>query len=60
MITIKMTIELDLPNVYGEDEDEIKWLKEEIIIPNDMVIMSSEIGDELGVIKSISGLTIKT
>jgi hypothetical protein len=53
-----MKIKVDLPDVFGENDDEIQWLRQEILIPNDMVIMSSEIGDELGVIHSIEDLKI--
>jgi len=54
---IKMTITIELDeSLYPNNEDVRMWLENEIFIPNEMVLHSNEIGDEVGVIKSIKNI----
>jgi hypothetical protein len=55
-----MTIVFELDdNVYGNTEDELLWLENEILVGNRTLILhSNEIGDSLGEITSVKNLKL--
>lgn len=55
---IQMTIEIELDDeFYGNTEDEILWLENEILVGDgNLILHSNEIGDEVGVIKSVKNI----
>ena len=54
---IKMTITIELDeDLYPNTEDVKLWLENEVFVPDDMVLHSNEIGDEVGVVKSIKNI----
>ena len=55
--TLKITLEIKLPDVYALDEEEKLWLENEILIGDGSLILhSNEIGDEVGTIKKVSNV----
>ena len=57
---VQMTIVFELDdNVYGNTEDELLWLENEILVGNRTLILhSNEIGDSLGEIISVKNLKL--
>ena len=57
---VQMTIVFELDdNVYGNTEDELLWLENEILVGNRTLILhSNEIGDLLGEITSVKNLKL--
>jgi|JI9StandDraft_1071089.scaffolds.fasta_scaffold555142_1 hypothetical protein len=57
---VQMTIVFELDdNVYGNTEDELLWLENEILVGNRTLILhSNEIGDSLGEITSVKNLKL--
>ena len=55
---IKMTIELELYDaIFGNTEEELLWLENEILIGDrSMLIHSNEIGDYVGEITSVKNI----
>lgn len=55
---VQMTIEVELDDdFYGNSEDEILWLENEILIGDgNLILHSNEIGDEVGVVKSVKNI----
>jgi hypothetical protein len=55
---IKMTIEVELDDAaYHGTEDEKLWLENEILVGDgNLILHSNEIGDEVGVIKSVKNI----
>ena len=53
-----MTIIVELDdNLYGSSEDEILWLENEIFVGDgNLYLHSNDIGDEVGVIKSVKNI----
>lgn len=52
---IQLTIVVDIEdNVYGDSEEEKLWMENELLIGDGSLILhSNEIGDTVGVIKSV-------
>lgn len=54
---IKLTIEVELEEGFGVEEDAKLWLKNEILVGNGSLILhSNEVGDSVGVVKSVKNL----
>lgn len=54
---IKATIEFELEDTFGIQEDDLIWLETEVLIADDNLILhSNDIGDTVGVIKKISNI----
>lgn len=54
---IKLTIEVKLEDSFNYNEDERLWLENEILVGDGSLILhSNEIGDSLGVIKSVKNI----
>ena len=55
-----MTIVFELDdNVYGNTEDELLWLENEILVgKRNLILHSNEIGDSLGEITSVKNLKL--
>ena len=54
---IKMLIEVELEDTFGTDADELLWLKNEVLVGDGNLIMhSNDIGDTVGVIKSVKNI----
>lgn len=55
---IQMTIVVELDDdIYSNSEDELLWLENEILVGDgNLILHSSEIGDEVGVIKSVKNI----
>lgn len=57
MAKLKLTIEVQIPDVYILDEDERLWMENEILIGDgNLILHSNEIGDEVGIVKKVSNL----
>lgn len=56
-ITMNICIELD-DNFFGSSDEEIEWLKNDILKPDDLIIHSNEIGDYLGSIVEMKDIEI--
>jgi hypothetical protein len=56
---LKMTIEIELDDtLWGFTDDEKIWMENEVFVGDGSLIMhSNEIGDEVGVIKSVKNIT---
>jgi len=55
---IQMTIEVELDDsVYSREADELLWLENEILVGDgNLILHSNEIGDEVGVVKSVKNI----
>jgi hypothetical protein len=55
---IKMTIEIEVDeDVFGCTEEERLWMENEVLIGNGTLILhSNEIGDEVGIVKSVKNI----
>jgi len=55
---IKMTIILDVDDsTFGFSEEERLWMENEVLIGDgNLILHSNEIGDEIGVIKSVKNI----
>lgn len=55
---IQMTIEVELDDsVYSSEADELLWLENEILVGDgNLILHSNEIGDEVGVVKSVKNI----
>lgn len=55
---LKMTIEIELDeNVWGFTDEEKLWMENELFVGDGSLILhSNEIGDEVGVIKSVKNI----
>lgn len=54
---IKLTIEAELEDGYGIEEEEKLWLENEILVGDGSLILhSNEVGDSVGVVKSVKNL----
>jgi len=54
---IKLTIEVELEEGFGMSPDEMLWFENEILVGDGTLILhSNEIGDTVGVIKSVKAL----
>lgn len=51
---VKVTIEVELADMISDTEHEKRWLREEILVPNQLVLHSNEIGDEIGLVVAVS------
>lgn len=57
MPTLKLTLEIELPDVFILDNDEKEWMKNEILVTNgQLMLYSSELQDEIGSIMNISNI----
>ena len=51
---IKLTIEVELEDGFGMDEQEKLWLENEVLVGDGSLILhSNDIGDEVGVVKKV-------
>jgi len=56
-MTIRCTIEFELEDSFGLDEDELLWLENEILVGNrELILHSNEVGDTVGIIKSVKNI----
>ena len=55
---IKMTIEIEVDeDIFGVTEEERLWMENEVLIGNGTLILhSNEIGDEVGIVKSVKNI----
>jgi hypothetical protein len=54
-MTIIVEVDKDL---FTCDEDEMQWLENEILIGNgSLILFSNDIGDSVGIIKSVKNIT---
>lgn len=54
---VKMTIEVEVDNSFGESEDEKLWLENEVLIGNrSLFLHSNEIGDTIGEVSKVSNI----
>lgn len=54
---IKLTIEVELEDSFGMEETEKLWLENEVLVGDgNLVLHSNEIGDTVGVVKSVKAL----
>lgn len=54
---IKLTIEVELEEGYGTEEDAKLWLENEILVGDGtLLIHSNEIGDTVGTVKSVKNI----
>ena len=56
-----LTLELDIDEkVYGTDQDEVAWLRNDILLGNGgLILHSNEIGDEVGLVKVLDVNVLK-
>jgi len=54
---IRLTIEVELEEGYGDLEEELLWLENEILVGDGSLILhSNEVGDSVGVVKSVKNI----
>ena len=54
---IKLTIEVELEEGFGMSPDEMLWFENEVLCGDGSLILhSNEIGDNVGVVKSVKGI----
>ncbi len=55
---IKMTIEVEVDDeLWGKSEDEKIWLENTVLVGDgNLILHSNDIGDEVGVIKSVKNI----
>lgn len=54
---IRLIIEVDIDDSFGVGEDDKLWLENEILVGDgNLILHSNEIGDSVGVIKSVKNI----
>ena len=54
---VKATIEFELDDSFGITEDDLMWLENEVLVGDgNLILHSNDVGDSVGVIKSIKNI----
>lgn len=58
---VKLTIEVELEEGFGTSEEELLWMEYDILVADgNLILHSNEIGDSVGVIKSVKNIQFLT
>ncbi len=61
MRRVRCTIEFELEESFGIEEEELMWLENEVLVGDgNLILHSNDIGDTVGVVKSVKNIQYLT